>query len=79
MNNRFCGQHYLRTRSFKDVQQLFQDKVSPTKMTICKNVKKYKTERSSLFQNKDLNFNLLRENLIENPRITNSPKELFGH
>ena len=36
---------FLRTRSFKEIQQLceqrFWDRVSPTKMTIWKNVKKY--------------------------------------
>ena len=52
----FVVTNYLRTGSFKEVQQLFEqrfrDRVSPTKMTICKNVKKYNTEGSSLNLNK---------------------------
>ena len=49
--------NYLRTKSFKEVQQLFEqhfrDRVSTTKMTIWKFVQKYKTEGSSLNINKD--------------------------
>ena len=52
----FVVTNYFKTRSFKEVQQLFEqrirDRVSPTKMTIWKNVKKYKTKRSSLDPNK---------------------------
>ena len=44
--------YYLMTGSFKKVLQLFEQhfrkRVSPTKMTIWKSVKKYKTEGSSL-------------------------------
>ena len=73
---------YLRTRSFKEVQQLFeqrfQDRVSPTKITIWKNVIKYKTEGSSLNLNKDRrrtertqeNITFFQEKLIEDPRIS---------
>ena len=49
--------NYLRTRSFNEVQQLFEqrfrDGISPTKITIWKNVEKYNTEGSSLNQNND--------------------------
>ena len=42
--------NFLRTRSLKEVNQLFEqrfrDRASPTKITIWKNVKKYKTEGS---------------------------------
>ena len=81
MNNN----NYLSTRSFKEVQllfdQRFRDRVSPTKMTIRKNVKKYKTEGSSLDRNKDRsgrmrsertleNINILQEKLIDDLRIS---------
>ena len=77
--------HYLKTISFKEVQQLFEqrfrDKVLLIKMTIWKNVEKYKTEESRLNLNKDRsgcrrtertqeNINLLQEKLIEDPRIS---------
>ena len=43
--------NYIRTRSFKEVHQLFEqrfrDRISPTEMAIWKYVKKYKTEGSS--------------------------------
>ena len=76
---------YLRTRRFKKVQQLFEqcirDRVSPTKITIWKNVKKNKTERSSLNLNRDRtcrkrtertqeNIDLFQEKLVEDPRIS---------
>ena len=42
----FVVANYLMTTRFKEVQQLFEqrirDRVSPTKMTIWKNIKKYK-------------------------------------
>ena len=81
----FVVTSYLRTRSFREVQllfeQCFRDRVSPFKITIRKNVKKDKTARSYLHQNKDRsgrkrtehllkNINLLQEKLIEDPRIT---------
>ena len=81
----FVVTNYLRTRSSKDVQQLFEqlccDRVSETKMTIWKNIKKYKTEGSSLNLNKDRsgsrrtdrtpeNIDLFQENIIEDSRIS---------
>ena len=75
------------TRSCKEVQQLFEqrfrDRVKPTKMTIWKNVKKYKTEGSSLNLGKSRsgrrrtectreNINLLQERLIEDIRARNN-------
>ena len=49
--------NYLKTRSFQEVQQLFEqrfrDRVSLTKMTNWKNVIKYKTEGSSLILDKN--------------------------
>ena len=77
----FVVANYLRTRSFKEVLQLFRDKVLPTKLTIWKNVKKYKTEGSTLNLNKDRaarrrtertqeNIKLLQEKLIEDPGIS---------
>ena len=80
----FVVTNYLKTRRFKEVQQLFEqrfrDGVSPTEMTIWKIVKKYKTERLSINLNKDRHvakqnvhrkrFNyLLQEKLIEDSRI----------
>ena len=80
MNNEFEVTNYLKTRKFKKVQQLFErrfrDRVLPTKMTIWKNVKKYRTEGSSLNVNKDRsggrrtdhtqeNINLIQEMRIE--------------
>ena len=76
--------NYLRTRNFKEVQQLFEqrfrDRVPPTNMTIWKNVKECKTEGSSLNLNNDRlgrrrtertqeNINL-QEKLIEYPKIS---------
>ena len=63
--------NYLRTRRcFKDFQQLFEqrfrNRVSPTKMTIWKNVKKYKTEESSLNRNKDHSGSRRTERTQEN-------------
>ena len=50
----FVATNYVRTGSFKEVQQLFEqrfcDRDSPTNITI-RNVKKYKTEGSSLNPN----------------------------
>ena len=81
----FVVTNYLKTKSFKDVLQLFEhclrDRVSPTKMTFWKNVEKYKTETSSLDLNKyrscrrrtertQENINLLQEQVIEDPRIS---------
>ena len=63
----FLVANYLRTGSFKEVQQLFEqhfrNRVSPTKMSFWKNVKKYKTVGSSLYRNKDRSgsVNLLKE------------------
>ena len=72
--------NYLKTRIFKKVQQLFEqhfrDRVLTTNMTIQKNVRKYKTEGSSLNLSKDHSgrrrtectqekINLLQEMLIE--------------
>ena len=59
---------------------MFQDNVSPIKMTIWKIVKKYNTERSSFNINKDRSgrritertqeiINLLQDKLIEDPII----------
>ena len=85
--------NYLRTRSFKEDQQLFEerfrDRFSPTEMTIWKNVKKYKTERSSLNLNKDRSgrrrieriqeiINLLQEKLTRGFNNI-SKKECFEH
>ena len=57
----FVVTNYLRTRSFQEGQQLFEqrfrDRVSPTEMTIWRNAKKYKTEGSSLNLNKDRSGN----------------------
>ena len=79
----FVVTNYLWTRIFKNVHQLFEqrfrDRASPSKVTIRKNVKKYKTEGSSLNLNKDRsghrrtertqeNINLLQVKLMENPR-----------
>ena len=76
--------NYLRIRNSIAIQQLFEERfrvrVSPTKMTIRKNVKKYKTKRSSLNLNKDRsgrrrpertqeNINL-QEKLTKDPRIS---------
>ena len=73
------------TRSFKEVQQLFEQRfrgrVSSTKLTIWKKKLKYKTERSSLDLNKDRsgrrrtectyeNITLLQEKLTEDPKIS---------
>ena len=53
----FVVTNCLMSRSFKDVQQLFEQHfrngVSPTKLTIWKDIKKYKTERSSININND--------------------------
>ena len=83
----FVVTNYLKTRSFKNVQQLFeqlfQNRVSPTKMTNCKNVKKQKTEGSSYNLIKDRsgrrriersqeNSNPLQDKLIEDPRIVSA-------
>ena len=77
--------NYLRTKIFEEDQKLFEqrfrDRVSPTKMTIYKNVKKYKSEESSLNPNKHRlchrrakltqeNANLIKEKIIEDPRIS---------
>ena len=75
--------HY--SRCFKVVQQLFErcfrDSVSPTKITMWKNIMKYKTKGSSLNLNKDRSdrsrtertqeiIDLLQEKFIEDPRIS---------
>ena len=67
----FVVTNNLRTRSFKEVQQLFEqrfwiDIVSPTIMTIWKTVKKYKTERSSLNLNEDRSGRSRTERVQEN-------------
>ena len=89
----FVVTNYLRTRSFKEVQQLFQkrlqDRVSLTEMTIWKKAKKYKTERLSFSINKDrsgrrstertlVNINLLQENPYRGSKNIGQ-KEWFGH
>ena len=79
-------------RHFNEVQQLFEqrfrDGVSPTIRTIWKNVKKYKTERSTLNLNKNSSgcrrtertqksVNLLQEKLIEDSRISIRKKRVW--
>ena len=53
----FVVANYLRTISFKEVQQLFEqlfrDRVSLTNMTNWRNLKKFKGEGSSLHLNND--------------------------
>jgi len=81
----FVVESYLRTRSFKLVQQHFEqrfpERASPTKKTIWANVNKFKTEGTTLNLNKERsgcrrtertpeNINLVREKLIETPKIT---------
>lgn len=81
----FVVESYLRTGSFKLVQQHFEqrfpERASPTKKTIWTNVKKFKTEGTTLNLNKERsgcrrtertpeNINLVREKLIETPKIS---------
>ena len=85
----FVVTNYLKTRSFKEVIQLFElglrDRVSPT---IWKNIKKYKTEGLSLILNKDRsgrmrtectheNINLLQEKLSKFQEY--QPESWFEH
>ena len=76
---------YSRTRSIKEVQQLFarsfRDRVASTEFAIRKNVEKYKTEGSCFNLNKYRSgsgktertqeyINLLQEKLIEDPKTS---------
>ena len=64
----FVVTYQLRTISFKEVQQFFEqhfrDRVSPTKINIWKDVRKYKTERSSLSRSGPAVQNVGRKTLI---------------
>ena len=81
----FVVTNYFRIRKFNEVQYLFKqrlrDRVQPTKVTIWKNIEKYKTEGLSINLNKDRSsrkktertqehINLLQEKLIEDPKIS---------